>query len=62
MKKVYIKPEMEVVELDIETSMMSISASNENGLDGTSWGGVSEGDMEADANGRRGEWGNLWSR
>ena len=60
MKKTYIKPETEVMELDIETLMISMSAPGGDGNEGPSWGGESEGGMEADANGRRGEWGNLW--
>lgn len=60
MKKTYIKPVMEIMELDIETLMISMSAPGGNGNEGPSWGGESEGGMEADANGRRGEWGNLW--
>lgn len=60
MKKTYIKPVMEVMELNIETLMISMSAPGGNGNEGPSWGGESEGGMEADANGRRGEWGNLW--
>ena len=58
MKKTYIKPEMEVMELNIETLMISMSAPGGDG--GPSYGGESNGNMEADANDRRGEWGNLW--
>ena len=61
MKKTYIKPVMEIMELDIETLMISMSAPGGNGNEGPSWGGESEGGMEADANNRRGEWGNLWA-
>lgn len=61
MKKTYVAPKVEVMELDVEVSMMSMSALGEGGLDDTSWGGESEGGMEADANNRRGEWGNLWA-
>ena len=62
MKKTYIKPVMEIMELDIETLMISMSAPGGNGNEGPSWGGDSEGGMEADANDRRGEWGNLWKK
>lgn len=62
MKKTYIKPVMEIMELDIETLMISMSAPGGNGNEGPSWGGESEGGMEADANNRRGEWGNLWAQ
>ena len=57
MKKTYIKPEMEVVTLDIEALILSVSAPD---TDGPPWGGEGS-DMEADANERRGEWGNLWA-
>ena len=59
MKQTYIKPEVEVMELNIETLMLSMSAPGGDG--GPSWGG-SASDKEADANGRRGEWGNLWAQ
>ena len=62
MKKTYIKPVMEIMELDIETLMISMSAPGGNGNEGPSWGGESEGGMDADANDRRGEWGNLWKK
>ena len=62
MKKIYVAPEMEVMELNIETLMLSMSAPGGDGGDGgPSWGG-SASDKEADANGRRGEWGNLWTQ
>lgn len=43
---------MEVIEIENEIAMMALSA--EQALPGTSSGG------DADANGRRGSWGNLW--
>lgn len=50
---------MEVIELDTEVLMLEVSGGT--GLDDTtSGGGISGGD--ADANGRRGEWGNLWAQ
>ena len=58
MKKTYIAPAMEVMEIDIEGQLMALSA--EDSLPGSDWGGESEGGMEADANDRRGGWGNLW--
>lgn len=58
MKKVYIAPEMNVVEMEVETALMGLSSDND--LPGSSWGGESEGGMDADANDRRGGWGNLW--
>ena len=58
MKKAYIAPEMAVMEIDTEMMMLTMSAPDSNG-GGPSWGGVANG-KEADANGRRGTWGNLW--
>ncbi len=58
MKQAYVTPVMEVVEMNIETALMALSAAN-GGLDETFWGGNGSG-MTADANGRRGSWGNLW--
>ena len=57
MKKTYIAPEMEVIEIENEIALMALSA--EQALDGTSSGGEVS-DKDADANGRRGSWGNLW--
>ena len=57
MKQTYIAPEMEVMEIETETMMLSLSA--EGSLDGTGSGGYGSG-MEADVNKRRGQWGNLW--
>lgn len=60
MKHTYIAPEIEVIEMNIETALMALSA--ESTLPGTSTGNPDEGTgKDADANGRRGEWGNLWS-
>lgn len=64
MKKTYMAPEMSVMELGTEVMMMSVSG-EQGGLDGTSWGGqagenIGDGPVDADANGRRGSWGNLW--
>jgi hypothetical protein len=58
MKKTYIAPEIEVIELEMETALMGLSS--QGSLPGTSDGGDSEGGMDADANDRRGGWGNLW--
>ena len=57
MKQTYIAPEVEVIEMETETMMLSLSA--ESSLEGTTDGGGATG-KDADANGRRGEWGNLW--
>ena len=54
MKKEYVKPELEEVQLGGEILMQSTSAFKpENG-------GNYDGD-DAGANGRRGTWGNLWN-
>jgi hypothetical protein len=57
MKKTYIAPEMQVIEMEMESVLMSMSSSD---LPGTSDGGESSGGMYGDANDRRGTWGNLW--
>lgn len=64
MKKTYIAPEITVIEMEIESPILSISGES-GGLDDTSWGGsagssTGNGKIEADANRRRGSWGNLW--
>lgn len=60
MKKTYIAPEIIVIELDGESLMLTISAGDEEtGLQGTTYGGM-KGGIEADAQGRRSTWGNLW--
>lgn len=50
MKKRYIKPEVEVMEIENEALMISISVPDGDGPD---YGGEAT-DKEADANGRRG--------
>lgn len=57
MKQIYIAPEMNVVELDTEAMMLTISAPGE---DYPTWEGPASG-LEADAPVRRGTWGNLWA-
>lgn len=57
MKKLYVKPEIEIIELELESHMATISGN----LDGVVDNGDSEGGREADANRHRGEWGNLWA-
>lgn len=64
MKHTYIAPETTVIEMETESLMLTVSGKN-GGLDDTSWGGsagsnIGDGPIEADANGRRGSWGNLW--
>lgn len=58
MKQTYIAPVAEVIEIEIEGQLMALSA--KDSLPGTSTGGNGSG-LEADAPGRRGEWGNLWA-
>ena len=56
MKKIYISPEIEIVEC-VPGSIM-ITASLEIGGDGEQW---SEGDFEGEAAGAaRGDWSNIW--
>jgi hypothetical protein len=53
-KKTYIKPEMEVLELEVETPMLTTSFEfNEDG-------GNDESLVNSYRPGRRGQWGNLW--
>ena len=59
MKKEYIAPEMEVMEIENEAMMLTVSAPGEGGLEGTGSGGSMSGGS-ADSNKRRGTWGNLW--
>lgn len=55
MKQTYVAPTTEILELEMEPLMLEMSG----GLEGTGSGGsISGGD--ADAQGRRGTWGNLW--
>ncbi len=58
MKQAYIAPQAEVIEIETETMMLGLSGES-GGLDGTTTGGLIS-DKDADANGRRGTWGNLW--
>ena len=56
-KKQYIAPEIIVTELDGEVLMQSLSSGGS--LTETTWGGEGR-NKDADAQGRRGSWGNLW--
>ena len=58
MKKEYIIPEIEIVEYETESLMVTLSAGES--LDATEGSEEDPGDIEADAPERRGEWGNLW--
>jgi hypothetical protein len=55
MKKMYVKPEIEIIQFESEIYMFTSSD-----LEGTETGGDKEGGS-ADANRHRGEWGNLWA-
>ena len=59
MKKMYIAPTVEVVNIDM-VSMIATSNSVDSNLPGTENGGDSQGGMGAEGNRHRGEWGNLW--
>lgn len=58
MKKVYVKPEIEVIEIEFESSMMADSVTST--LPDTGFGGEGDADPN-EANRHRGEWGNLWA-
>ena len=60
MKKRYIAPQMEVLEL--ETTQLMLTASGETGSAGTGGtvGGSGDGTPDLAPN-RRGTWGNLWN-
>ena len=51
MKKDYLKPEVEVIAVEVNTVMMAESADT----------GMGDTPSTPDARGRRGKWGNLWS-
>jgi hypothetical protein len=56
-KKEYIKPEIEVIELETESPMLSASGGSDGNV------GVFDDETEDDANmsnKRRGQWGDLW--
>ena len=56
MKKEYIKPEMEVMVIDVQSQMMTTSPGTEPGF-----GSGDADDSEVLSTGRRGSWGNLWN-
>ena len=53
MKKNYLKPEVKVLEMEANTTMMT-------GSDGLVDTGMGETPSRPDVRGRRGTWGNLW--
>ena len=55
MKKEYIKPEMEVMVIDVQSQMMTTSPGTEPGF-----GSGDADDSEVLSTGRRGSWGDLW--
>ena len=50
MKKTYMTPEMEVVNIEAEVLMLTVSGNTE-----------ADADTEQNASDRRGTWGNLWN-
>jgi len=59
MKQTYVAPTTEILELEMEPLMLDMSASGS--LPGTDTGEPGSGTgKDADAQGRRGTWGNLW--
>lgn len=57
MKKMYVKPTMEIVELHSDVAILT--GSNPEGPN-VGFGGPDNGNGEAESTGRRGGWGNLW--
>ena len=55
MKMKYQKPEIEVIEFEMEIYMLDSS------LEGTGPGEGDSGELEGQSNRHRGEWGNLWA-
>lgn len=58
-KNVYVKPMLRVVELDTKVLMQPASP-GASGPGIQVGGGDGGGDVEAESQGRRGSWGNLW--
>lgn len=56
-KKTYIKPEIEVVLIEVQSQMMTTSPGTEPGI-----GEGEATDSEVLSNGRRGTWGDLWTK
>ena len=57
-KKEYIKPEMEIMTIEVQSQMMTTSPGTEPGFGD----GFADGDGEVLTNRRRrGTWGNLWA-
>ena len=60
MKKMYVKPEIEVVELYSNVAILAGSTPESNGPS-LGFGGADGGYGETESNERRGNWGNLWN-
>lgn len=60
MKKMYIAPTVEVVNIDMVSMIATSNPVDSNLPGGGGSGGNSQGGMDADGNRHRGEWGNLW--
>lgn len=56
-KKTYIKPEMEVMIIEVQLQMMTTSPGTEPGFGG----GEADDSTPLTNRRRRGEWGNLWA-
>lgn len=59
MKEMYVRPVMEIVELHSDVAMLAGSNPDSNSSN-VGFGGADGGVGEAESNGRRGGWGNLW--
>ena len=60
MKKNYLKPELELVDVVTESSILSISGSNSSSVPGNNEETDDETNMAVGRN--RGEWGNVWGK
>lgn len=60
MKKMYIAPTVEVVNIDMVSMIATSNSVDSNLPGGGGFDGNSPGGGDADGNRHRGEWGNLW--
>lgn len=59
MKKNYLKPEIEQINLFVEAAILIDSNKNEGKIPGA---GEGEGNGKLETNKNRGEWGNVWGK
>ena len=59
MKKNYLKPEIEQINLFVEAAILIDSNNNESTVPGA---GEGEGNGKLETNKNRGEWGNVWGK